>query len=143
MILTWFGCGRSPVAPGTVGSLGALPFAWIILDLDGPTGLLMMAGLLFICGWLCAEMDMPGHDSDPSWIVVDEVVGMWIAAAAAPLSLLWFGIAFLLFRFFDILKPWPVGWADRKVGGGMGVMLDDVFAGIYAAVIIVVARLAL
>ena len=80
---------------------------------------------------------------DPSWIVVDEVVGMWIAAAAAPLSLLWFGIAFLLFRFFDILKPWPVGWADRKVGGGMGVMLDDVFAGLYAAVIILVARFAL
>ena len=140
VLLTWFACGRVPFAPGTIGSLGALPFGWIFLAIGGPLLLLGAAAALFVAGWLCADAELPGDDSDPGWIVVDEVVGMWIALAAAPVSILWHGAAFVLFRLFDILKPWPVSWADRNVGGGLGVMLDDVLAGLYAALIIIIAR---
>ncbi len=140
VLLTWFACGRVPFAPGTVGSLGALPFGWILLAIGGPLLLLGAATALFIAGWLCADAELPGDDSDPSWIVVDEVVGMWIALAAAPVAIFWHIATFVLFRLFDILKPWPVSWADRNVGGGLGVMLDDVLAGLYAALIILIAR---
>ncbi|MBL8630048.1 MAG: phosphatidylglycerophosphatase A, partial [Rhodospirillaceae bacterium] len=84
MVLTWFGCGLAPKAPGTVGSLGALPLG-IILDLVGGWPLLSVsAAVLFYLGWKFADLELPGEDSDPGWIVVDEVVGQWIALAAAP-----------------------------------------------------------
>ncbi|MBL8645100.1 MAG: phosphatidylglycerophosphatase A [Rhodospirillaceae bacterium] len=140
MVLTWFGCGRSPKAPGTVGSLGALPLGIILLLVGGPLLLLICAAGLFVVGWKFADLELPGADSDPSWIVADEVVGQWIALAAAPLTFFGIAASFGLFRAFDIIKPWPVGWADRNVGGGLGVMLDDVLAGVYAAVILLVAR---
>ncbi|MSO97311.1 MAG: phosphatidylglycerophosphatase A [Rhodospirillaceae bacterium] len=140
MILTWFGCGRSPFAPGTVGSLGALPFGWTLQNLGGSTLLIAAAAILFFCGWACANAELAGNDTDPGWIVIDEVVGQWIALAVVPMSLLWYGAAFALFRVFDILKPWPVNWADRNVGGGLGVMLDDVLAGVYAAGVLVILR---
>jgi len=143
MLLTWFGCGRSPFAPGTAGSLGALPLGWLISNFAGPLWLLVAATVLCAVGWWCANAELPGEDSDPGWIVADEVVGMWIAMAAAPLTLVWVASAFVLFRFFDITKPWPVSWADRSIGGGLGVMLDDVIAGLYAAGILFIARLAL
>jgi phosphatidylglycerophosphatase A len=111
------------------------------MTLGGPALLLGMAAVLFVLGWKCADAELPGDDSDPGWIVADEVVGMWIALALAPVSLLGFAFAFVAFRFFDIAKPWPVSWADRNVGGGLGVMLDDVFAGLYAAGTVLIARL--
>ncbi len=140
MVLTWFSCGLSPKAPGTVGSLGALPLG-ILLDLIGGWPLLLAAAaLLFYVGWKFADLELPGKDSDPGWIVADEVVGQWIALAAAPLTFVGILGAFALFRLFDITKPWPVSTADRNVGGGLGVMLDDVLAGVYAAIIIFFAR---
>lgn len=89
---------------------------------------------------MCANAELPGDDSDPGWVVVDEVVGMWMTMAAAPLSLPWVIVGFGLFRFFDIRKPWPVSWADGNIGGGLGVMLDDVIAALYAAGIVLIAR---
>ena len=143
MLLTWFGCGRSPFTPGTVGSLGAIPFGWLIYEFAGPLGLLVRAALLFFAGWLCANGELPGDDNDPGWIVADEVVGMWITLAATPFTLPWVIAGFVLFRFFDIRKPWPVSWADNNIGGGFGVMLDDVIAAAYAAGMILIARLIL
>jgi phosphatidylglycerophosphatase A len=143
LLLSWFGCGFAPKAPGTVGTLGALPFAWVVHASFGPVGLLGFALVITIVGWAVAHRYLGGDDRDPSWIVIDEVAGVGLALAAAPLSLGWFAVGFGLFRLFDIVKPWPVSWADQKVGGAAGVMLDDILAGLYAAVIILIARAAL
>jgi phosphatidylglycerophosphatase A len=141
MLLTWFGCGLSPKAPGTIGSLGALPLGIILHLIGGWPLLLIAAAALFVLGWKVADAALPGSDSDPSWIVVDEVVGQWIALAAAPLTLVGILGAFAAFRFFDIIKPWPVSIADRNVGGGLGVMLDDALAGVYAAGVVLLTHL--
>ncbi len=137
MILSWFGCGMSPKAPGTVGSLGSLPLGGILYWSFGPIGLAVCAAALFVAGWILANDHLRrdgGSMQDPQWIVVDEVVGQWIALAALPFHPASFVIAFAFFRLFDIAKPWPVSWADRRVGGGLGIMLDDVLAGLYAAI---------
>jgi phosphatidylglycerophosphatase A len=136
MLLSWFGCGLSPIAPGTVGSLGALPLAAIIQLSFGSMALLLCAIVLFFAGWICADVQLRGglDGDDPQWIVVDEVVGQWVTLAAVPLHPLSYVMAIALFRIFDITKPWPVSWADRRVPGGLGIMLDDLLAGLYAAV---------
>ncbi|MDX2143956.1 MAG: phosphatidylglycerophosphatase A [Rhodospirillaceae bacterium] len=140
VVLHWFGCGLTPKAPGTVGSLGALPFAWVLYEIGGPFLILAAAFALFLIGWWCAEAELGGADADPGWIVVDEVVGQWLVLVLAPHNLVWYAAAFALFRVFDIWKPWPIRWVDHDVGGGFGIMLDDVVAALYAGVIILVAR---
>ncbi len=134
-IATWFGCGLMRPAPGTWGSLGALPFGILILAFGSPALLAIAAILLFFIGILATKVILTrsGDDTDPQIVVVDEVVGQWIAlipAALEPVSVL---LALILFRAFDGLKPWPVCWFDRHVPGAWGVMSDDVAAGIMAA----------
>ena len=136
--------GHLRPAPGTWGSLAALPAACVIHVLAGPWGLLIATIIFFIMGlWATLQETKDMDDPDPSEIVVDEVVGQWItvlplsfgaAHAGADILALWPGwiAAFLLFRLFDVWKPGPVGWADRR-GDALGVMLDDVIAGILAA----------
>ncbi|WP_299675136.1 phosphatidylglycerophosphatase A [uncultured Roseobacter sp.] len=145
LIGTVLGIGYIRPAPGTWGSLVALPWAWLLHLLGGLPLLLMAIIAAFAKGWWAtAVMTKDSTESDPSEVVVDEVVGQWIALL--PLSYaawsrgidvlaMWPGwiAAFLLFRLFDILKPGPVGWADRR-GDALGVMLDDVIAGIFAAI---------
>lgn len=144
LIGTVLGVGYIRPAPGTWGSLVALPWAWLLHILGGFPLLLLGVVAAFLKGWWAtAQMTSGSEDHDPSEIVVDELVGQWIALL--PLSYaawsmginvlaMWPGwiAAFALFRFFDILKPGPVGWADRR-GDALGVMLDDVIAGIFAA----------
>ena len=144
LIATFFGAGYLKPAPGTWGSLAALPAAYLLHLLGGFPLLAAATGLVCIAGyWATAEMTRGKADHDPSEIVIDEVAGQWLAiwAISYPawthdisITALWPGwiSAFVLFRLFDILKPGPVGWADRKQGP-MGVMLDDVIAGILAA----------
>ncbi|MBT3396740.1 MAG: phosphatidylglycerophosphatase A [Alphaproteobacteria bacterium] len=133
MIATWFGAGRLPIMPGTWGSVAALPFAWVIHSLWGSVGMLMAAGVVFIVGlWASKILADSMGQKDPGEIVVDEVVGMWITVALVTPNLSLYVIGFVLFRVFDIFKPWPAGWADRKVKGGPGVMLDDVLAALYS-----------
>lgn len=138
------GVGYMRPAPGTWGSLAALPLAWALHVLGGFPLLVAASVLVFLSGWWAtAVMTADTSDEDPSEIVIDEVVGQWIALF--PLSLaawrldveilaLWPGwvAGLALFRLFDITKWGPVGWADRR-GDPLGVMLDDVFAGIAAA----------
>ena len=102
----------------------------------------MAAFALFFLGWWASACYLRDpDDSDPPHIVVDEVVGQWLALVLVPLTFGMYALAFILFRTFDILKPWPIRWADRKVDGALGIMLDDVFAGTYAfAVITLLAR---
>lgn len=133
VISTWFGAGLLPTAPGTWGSAAALPFAWIILWLGGPLTLLVAAVLAFGIGiWAAERYSRHAGVKDASPIVIDEVAGQWLTLAPAPLDPVAFLAGFLLFRLADIVKPWPANWADRSLDGGLGVMLDDMFAGLYA-----------
>lgn len=133
LLATWGGSGLLKPAPGTWGSLAALPIAWGILSIGGHPLLLMASALIFGAGLWSAQKYMAAtgqHDASP--IVIDEVAGQWIALLLSPLSIAAFLTAFGLFRLFDILKPWPIKWIDKSVDGAFGVMADDVAAGIAA-----------
>lgn len=132
ILATWFWVGRIPKAPGTWGSLAALPLAWLIADQFGPLTLLAAAALLFPIGCLASAAYATGIGrKDPGSAVIDEVVGQWMVLAILPLDPIAYAIGFALFRLFDIAKPWPVSLADRKLTGGFGIMADDVLAGLY------------
>jgi phosphatidylglycerophosphatase A len=142
LIATWFGAGLLPLAPGTWGSLVALPFAWGIELLGGALGLVIAASVLFFAGWWAAErVTRASGVADDARVVVDEVAGLWLTLAAAPFNLPDSLLAFLLFRVFDIVKPWPVSWADRNIAGGLGVMADDILAAGYAGATLLLLRL--
>lgn len=129
------GSGLSPIAPGTAGSLLALPLAlgWIWQSPAWVAAILAAAFLLGV--WLCGTTARRLRVHDHSGIVWDEFVGMWTVLACAPVDWRWWLTAFVLFRIFDILKPWPVRWLDRRVAGGFGIMIDDVVAAGYAVVV--------
>ncbi|WP_439155863.1 phosphatidylglycerophosphatase A family protein [Yoonia sp.] len=145
LIATFFYAGHIRPAPGTWGSLAALPAAWVIYMLAGPWGLLAGVVLSYALGIWATRIETRGKDNhDPSEIVIDEVCGQWIALLpiafgaannGVAITALWPGwvAAFVLFRLFDITKWGPVGWADR-MHGPTGVMLDDVIAGLFAAI---------
>jgi phosphatidylglycerophosphatase A len=132
-IATWFGCGISPVMSGTVGSLGALPFAIIIQHYAGNFMLFVAAVAIFVVGcWASNEyLRHTGRNDDPSEIVVDEVAGQWLLLSFLPFNAHAYFAGFVLFRAFDIVKPWPICVSDRKIKGGFGVMFDDTLAAIY------------
>jgi len=134
---TWFGAGLLPVSPGTWGSLAALPFGWALAACWGAAGLVGGAALVFAVGcWAAGAIGRASGLKDPGAIVIDEVAAQWLVLAVAPLHPAPYAMGFLLFRVADILKPWPASWADRRVGGGFGVMLDDVIAAIYAGLLL-------
>ncbi|MGD2083976.1 MAG: phosphatidylglycerophosphatase A [Chromatiales bacterium] len=131
-----FGAGASPVAPGTLGTLVAVPL-WLLLQPLDPGPYLAFLGLMFLLGlWICGRTarDLGVHDHPG--IVWDEMVGLWLTLYLAPPG--WQGVlgGVLLFRLFDILKPWPIGFIDRRVQGGLGIMLDDVLAGAMAWIVL-------
>ncbi|MCR8723443.1 phosphatidylglycerophosphatase A family protein [Frigidibacter sp. ROC022] len=145
MLAIFFGVGLLRPAPGTWGSLAALPLAWAIAVLGGPWAMVAAVVLASGLGYWAAGAELRlGDDPDPGEIVIDEVAGQWLALlpvvigaahVGRPPMDLWPGwvAAFLLFRLFDIWKPGPIGWADRK-GGALGLMLDDLLAGLAAAI---------
>ncbi|MBB5186497.1 phosphatidylglycerophosphatase A [Zhongshania antarctica] len=127
-----FGSGLAPKAPGTFGTIAALPF-WYVLQFLPPAYYVVVLILAFMLGvYLCgATADALGvHDH--GGIVWDEFVGLWIALFMVPMHLGWILLGFALFRLFDIWKPWPIRVLDAKVHGGFGIMIDDVLAGVYA-----------
>jgi len=144
LVATVCGIGHLRPAPGTWGSLAALPMAWALHVLGGPLLLGVGIALTFGTGWWSTALETRGKaDQDPSEIVIDEVAGQWLALlpvsigaahAGVAIGALWPGwiTAFVAFRLFDIWKPGPIGWADRQ-GGPLGVMLDDLLAGLAAA----------
>lgn len=132
-----FGSGASSVAPGTMGTLAALPiwyFVFAPLSTDAYLLTLIVATIIGI--WICHQTSEDIGVHDHGGIVWDEFVGLWIALFAVPMHWFWILLGFALFRLFDIWKPWPIGWADRRVSGGLGIMLDDVIAGVYALVVL-------
>ena len=135
-IATWFWSGLLPKMPGTFGSIAALPFGWLIHAQWGPNGLLVATALVFVAGWWATAVytRADGRD-DPGMVVVDEVAGVWLTLAFVSHNLEGYLAAFLLFRFFDIIKPWPVRQIERAVKGPLGVMVDDIAAAIFAIVV--------
>ncbi len=147
LIATWFGSGLLPRMPGTWGSLAAVLCAWPLIHWGGWVLLLAASCLLFPIGvwagglYAQAKSTSNPEASDPGEVVVDEVVGQWVAllplAYVDPTPLpgwLLVPMAFALFRLFDVWKPFPIGWLDRKMKGALGIMMDDVVAGLYAVV---------
>ena len=135
LIATGFGAGLLPWAPGTWGSLAALPCAWIVRSLGGVTALAVAATIAFATGcWAAGRVARATEEHDPGFIIIDEVAAQWLVLLIAPLDWRWFAAAFLLFRLFDIAKPWPARMIERSVGDGHGIMLDDVVAALYAVV---------
>ena len=130
---TFFGIGLIPWAPGTLGSLAALPVAWFAMKHYGPLGLALLGLVLFVIGcWTATVFARRVSEADPGAIVIDEVAAQCLVLTAAPLNPAYFVAGFALFRLTDILKPWPASWADQSLKGGVGIMLDDIFAGAYA-----------
>jgi phosphatidylglycerophosphatase A len=131
-----FGAGLSPKAPGTVGTVLAIVFYLLLTHFS----LLVYAVVLvlaFVLGvYLCGKTadDLGVHDH--SGIVWDEFVGFWLTMFAAPVGWWWILLGFVLFRLFDIWKPWPISWLDQRVKGGFGIMIDDVLAGVYALIVL-------
>lgn len=135
-----FGSGLSPKAPGTFGTIAAIPLGFMLFQLPLLWVYIFIA-LAFVAGiYICdvASKDLGVHDH--SGIVWDEFVGYWIVLLAAPTGWLGVVLAFLLFRLFDIWKPSPISWLDKKVHGGFGIMLDDVAAAIYAVLVLLLVR---
>lgn len=133
LIATWFGAGLFPVAAGTVGSIGALPFAVVLGLLAGPWGLVAAALVTLLAGiWASSKLVRQGAGADPNFVVIDEVAGQLLALAFLPPSLASFVLGFVLFRAADIGKPFPAGWCEQNLPGGYAIMLDDIVAGIYA-----------
>ena len=137
LFATWFGCGYLPKAPGSWGSLVSLPFAWVVVMHGGPWALIAASIVVFFIGiWASNVYILKSGVLDPGPVVIDEVVGQWLTLAFVPTELTIYAIGFFLFRLTDIFKPWPICWADRKIVGGFGVMLDDVLAALYAGGVI-------
>ncbi len=139
LLSTWFGAGLLPKAPGTWGSLAALPFAWALAWAGGWQALAVASLVVFFLGWWAADRTASVIGiADPGCIVIDEVAGQWLVLLATPTDVTRYLIGFVLFRILDITKPWPANWADRRLKGGLGIMLDDVFAGFYGLIAMLV-----
>ncbi len=133
-IATWFGVGLLPKAPGTWGSLAALPFAWLIAAYAGQLWLLAASAVLIAIGTAAAQAYGRAKGvADAPEIVVDEVAGQWLTLTVVPPDLLLYAIGFVLFRIADIAKPWPANLVDRRLKNGFGVMLDDMVVAVYAS----------
>jgi phosphatidylglycerophosphatase A len=131
-----FGSGLLPKAPGTAGTLAAIPVYLLVQPLAWPsylalTAVLFVAGIA-ICAHTAARLGVHDHPG----IVWDEIVGYLVTMTLAPAGWPWIATGFVLFRFFDVLKPWPIRWCDRQVHGGFGIMLDDLIAGAFAACVL-------
>ena len=127
-----FGSGLSPKGPGTAGTLMAVPLYWLMTDLNlwaySAVVILAFAVGIYLCGKASEQLGVHDH----SGIVWDEFVGFWITMWAVPADITWIIFGFVVFRVFDIAKPWPISALDKKVHGGFGIMIDDVVAGIFA-----------
>ncbi len=143
LVATGFGLGLSPYAGGTLGTLLGIP-CWLLLRHLPDWGYWGALFLLFAAGvWICEYSGRRLGVHDHGAIVFDEILGFLVVMSAAPADdPRWILPGFLLFRLFDIWKPWPIGFVDRKLRGGLGVMLDDLLAGVYAALLLYIGHLA-
>lgn len=130
------GSGAAPWAPGTFGTLAAVPLWYLLAQTSLPVYLTLTLVAFVIGIWLCGRTSRDLGVHDHGGIVWDEFVGYWITMIAVPVDWIWALLGFVLFRLFDIWKPWPIRPIDRHVHGGLGIMLDDVLAGVFAALVL-------
>jgi phosphatidylglycerophosphatase A len=132
----WFGLGRIKFAPGTFGTIGAIPLVYAFVWL-GPKGYLIATFVFILFSIAVAHAyETMNQSHDPSEIVIDEVAGFLVSMAWLPLNWMSLLAAFVLFRFFDILKPYPISYLDKKVTGGFGTVIDDIAAGLIVNVLL-------
>ena len=131
-----FGTGAIPFAPGTFGTLAAIPFYLLfrLLPLDLYLALVLL--LIPFTSWLCEKVSREIHAHDHPGMCIDEFVGFFVTMINAPFGFWWIVLGFMLFRLFDIWKPWPIRWVDQHIQNGFGMILDDVLAGVYGFVIL-------
>lgn len=132
------GLGLAPKAPGTFGTLLGIPLL-LLMPQDLSVNVLVVFVLFAVGVWLCDQCATSLGVHDHPGIVWDEVVGYLITMLAVPRTIGWIVAGFVVFRLFDILKPWPISWVDKQVKGGLGIMLDDVLAAVFAAIVMQIA----
>lgn len=139
LLAVWFGCGHVPYAPGHAGTLGAIPL-YLAVRPSGPLAVAVAAAVVTLIGlWAASRVERRLGSKDPQIICIDEVAGVLVTWIAAPPTRAGLIVAIVLFRLFDTLKPWPARAAER-LGGGAGVMLDDIAAGAWGALLLLAAR---
>ncbi len=131
-----FGAGFAPFAPGTFGTLFAIPFYLLLRQLSLPYYLLVVLIIIGLTSWMCDYISRKTHTHDHPGMCIDEFVGYFVTMINAPHGVFWILLGFALFRLFDIWKPWPIRYLDKHVHGGFGMIIDDVVAGIFAMIII-------
>lgn len=132
ILSSWFGAGLAPVASGTAGTLAAIPFAVLASYLGKVSSAVFLGALIAIAFWSAEVARKRLGIDDPSEVVVDEVAGYCISIFLLPFTFLSFALGFLFFRAFDVIKPFPIGLIDKRVKGGLGIVLDDLVAGVFA-----------
>ncbi len=136
ILATGFGVGYSPVAPGTLGTLIAIPTYYFLSEIPSPLYEVTLVGFLFLSVWVSGNAERLFGKEDDQRIVIDEVIGFLITMLWVPKTIWFMLIGFFLFRFFDILKPFPIRRLEKRLKGGFGVVLDDVAAGVYANIVL-------
>lgn len=140
VLAVWFGCGHVPVAPGTVGTLGAIP-VYLLVRPWGAGAVAAAALAATVVGiWAAERVARRLGKKDPQIVCLDEVAGVLVTWIAAPSTTAGLIAGVVLFRVLDQLKPWPARWAERRLAGGLGIVLDDVFAGAWGALALLAAR---
>jgi len=135
-----FGSGASPIAPGTAGTLVAIPI-YLAMSPLGLFWYLLVTAVMFLLGiYICDRAAVRFGEHDHAAIVWDEIVGFLVTMSLMPEDWRWIVAGFIVFRFFDILKPWPISWLDRRVHGGLGIMLDDVVAGLAGLAVLLLVQ---
>ena len=133
--LSVLGIGYSPFAPGTCGSLIALPVSWLLTSKIGIFATASLIILLLLAGIIIANK-LIDQNKDPAWIVMDEFCGQLLVLIFFEISLLYYILSFILFRVFDILKPWPINLVDKRMKNSFGIFFDDILAAVYAILVI-------
>ena len=131
-IALFFGAGCAPWAPGTAGTLAAVPLAWLLSALGDGVYVAVLVAVVAVGAWASRRASTELGSHDHPGIVIDEVAGYLVTMAFIPVSATTAALGFALFRLFDVVKPWPIRWVDRNVSGGLGIMADDLLAGVYA-----------
>ncbi len=133
---TGFGAGYSPFAPGTMGTLIAIPVYYYLSNIPSPIYEITLVGFLFLSVWISDKAEVSFGKKDDRRIVIDEMMGFLITMLWLPKTIFSIMAGFFLFRFFDILKPFPIRHIERRLKGGWGIVLDDVLAGVYANILL-------
>ena len=136
LLATGFGVGYSRIAPGTLGTLIAIPNYYFLSGIPSPLYEITLIGFFFLSVWISENAEIFFGKKDDQRIVIDEIVGFLITMLWVPKTIHFILIGFFLFRFFDILKPFPIRRLEKRLKGGYGVVLDDVMAGVYSSIVL-------